>query len=104
MTIREYISDKFGKFGIMLSDADLLDISLSAGVSGEDEMDLVAHNRVNVSIAKFIPSLLLRATSVSESGFSMSWDIKGIKDYYSWLCKKYGLKDELNEKPKMTFL
>lgn len=62
--------------------------------------------RVSVAIAKFIPSLLLRATSISESGFffSMSWNIKGIKDYYSFLCKQYGLKDELGNKPKVTFL
>ena len=60
--------------------------------------------RVSVAIAKFIPSLLLRATSISESGFSMSWDIQGIKDYYSLLCKQYGLKDELSNKPKCTFL
>lgn len=56
------------------------------------------------AIAKFIPSLLLRATSISESGFSMSWNIQGIKDYYSFLCKQYGLKDELGNKPKVTFL
>ena len=58
--------------------------------------------RVSVAIAKFIPSLLLRATSISESGFSMSWNIQGIKDYF--LCKQYGLKDELSSKPKVTFL
>ena len=62
------------------------------------------HGRVSVAIAKFIPSLLLRATSISESGFSMSWNIQGIKDYYSFLCKKYGLKDELSNNPKVTFL
>ena len=62
------------------------------------------HARVSVAIAKFIPSLLLRATSISESGFSMSWNLQGIKDYYSFLCEKYGLKDELSNKRKCTFL
>ena len=62
------------------------------------------YDRVSVAIAKFIPSLLLRATSISESGFSMSWNIQGIKDYYSFLCKQYGLTDELTDKPKVTFL
>ena len=90
MTVNEYISQKFQPFGINLSEADKLDMCLSANISGEDE--------------KFIPSLLLRATSISESGFSMSWNIQGIKDYYSFLCKQYGLKDELSNKPKCTFL
>ena len=104
MTVNEDISQKFQAFGIQLSEADLLDMCLNAKISGEDEMGEDCQTRVSVAIAKFIPSLLLRATSISESGFSMSWDIKGIKDYYSWLCKQYGLKDELTDKPKVTFL
>jgi len=104
MTVNEYISQKFQAFGINLSEADLFDMCLNAEISGEDEMNEDCYGRVSVAIAKFIPSLLLRATSISESGFSMSWDIKGIKDYYSFLCKKYGLKDELSNKPKVTFL
>ncbi len=104
MTVNDYIQQKFQSFGINLSEADLLDMCLNAKISGEDKMNEDCHDRVSVAIAKFIPSLLLRATSISESGFSMSWDIKGIKDYYSWLCKQYGLKDELTDKPKVTFL
>lgn len=104
MTVNDYIQKKFNTFGIQLSEADLFDMCLNANVIGEDEMDGDCHGHVSVAIAKFIPSLLLRATSVSESGFSMSWDIKGIKDYYSWLCKQYGLEDELTEKQKVTFL
>lgn len=104
MTVNDYIQKKFQSFGIQLSEADLFDMCLNANVIGEDDMDPYFHGRVSVEIAKFIPSLLLRATSVSESGFSMSWNIKGIKDYYSWLCKQYGLEDELTDKPKVTFL
>ena len=104
MTVNEYISQKFQTFGIQLSEADLLDMCLNSKISGEDEMNNDCYDRVSVAIAKFIPSLLLRATSISESGFSMSWDIKGIKDYYSFLCKQYGLTDELTDKPKVTFL
>ncbi len=105
MTANDYIQQKFQTFGIQLSEADLLDMCLNAKISGEDEMNEDNRMRVSVAIAKFIPSLLLRATSISESGFSMSWNIQGIKDYYSFLCKQYGLKDELNtDKPKCTFL
>ena len=104
MTVNDYIQQKFQTFGINLSEADLLDMCLNAEISGEDEMNEDCYGRVSVAIAKFIPSLLLRATSISESGFSMSWNIKGIKDYYSLLCKQYGLKDELSNKPKCTFL
>ena len=104
MTVNDYTQQKFQTYGINLSEADLLDMCLNAKVSGEDEMNEDCYGRVSVAIAKFIPSLLLRATSISESGFSMSWNIQGIKDYYSFLCKQYGLKDELSSKPKVTFL
>lgn len=104
MIINDYIQRKFQTFGVQLSEADLLDMCLNAMISGEDEMNEDYYGRVSVAIAKFIPSLLLRATSISESGFSMSWNIQGVKDYYSLLCKQYGLKDELSNKPKCTFL
>lgn len=104
MIVNDYISQKFQPFGINLSEADLLEISLSSGISGEDEMGSSNIGLVSVAIAKFIPSLLLRATSISENGFSMSWDTQGLKEYYSFLCKKYGLEDTLSDKSKVRFL
>ena len=56
-------------------------------------------------MADFIPTLLLRATSINESGFSMSWNIQGIKEYYAYLCKKYGLNNVLDtNNPKIRYL
>lgn len=104
MIVNDYIQQKFQTFGIQLSEADLLEISLNSNIRGEGEMNQDCYVRVSVAIAKFVPSLLLRATSISESGFSMSWNIQGIKDYYSFLCKQHGLKDELSNKPKCTLL
>ena len=109
MTVADYIRDKFQTFGITVSEADLLEMSLAAGVSGEGEVEQSNIGLVSVAMAGFIPSLLLRATSksVSENGHSksQSWDISGIKEYYAFLCKKYGLDDELNvDKPKVRFL
>ena len=100
MTVKEYISGKFQSFGIQVSEADFLDMSLNANKEMEEEVRQECIGSVSVAMA-----LLLRATSISESGFSMSWNIDGIKDYYSLLCRQYGLKDELNDnKPKIRFL
>ena len=105
MNVRQYISDKFQSFGIQVSEADLLDMSLNAKVAISDDVMSDNVDSISVAIAHFIPSLLLRPTSINESGFSMSWNTQGIKDYYSLLCKKYGLKDELNDnKPKIRIL
>jgi len=105
MNVRKYISDKFQSFGIQVSEADLLDMSLNANVAIDDDVMSDNVDSISVAIAHFIPSLLLRPTSINESGFSMSWNIQGIKDYYYLLCKQYGLKDELNDnKPKIRIL
>ena len=104
MTVADYIRDKFQTFGITVSEVDILELSLSSGISGEDEMNQQNISLVSVAMAEFIPSLLLRATSISENGFSMSWNIQGVKEYYSFLCKKYGLEDTLSDKPKVRFL
>ena len=105
MNVRDYISSKFQSFGIQVSEADLLDMSLNARVNIEDDVDADVIDNISVAIARFIPSLLLRPTSINESGFSMSWNTQGVRDYYSLLCKKYGLKDELNDnKPKIRIL
>lgn len=105
MTVADYIKGKFQAFGITVSEADLLELSLSSGISGEDEMDQQNIGLVSVAMAGFIPSLLLRATSINENGFSVSWNVEGIKQYYAFLCKKYGLKDDINtDKATVTFL
>ena len=101
MTVKDYITQKFQTFGINLSEADIYDITLN--VVGEELSDANA-GPVNVGMIEFIPTLLLRATSISESGFSMSWNIQGIKDYYALMCKTYGLDDKLNPKKRIVFL
>ena len=105
MEAGEYIMQKFQTFGITMSEADLLDIALSSGIAQTSEVTADNVAALSVGIARFIPSLFMRATSISESGFSMSWDMSGIKAYYAYLCRKYGLQDEINtDKPKVSFL
>lgn len=105
MNVSSYITQKFQSFGISVSEADLLDMGFSSGVEMGDEVNDSNYKNISVSIAKFIPSLLLRATKVVENGFTMEWNLDGLKAYYSYLCKQYGITDEMNaDKPKVKFL
>lgn len=101
MIINDYIQQKFQTFGIQLSEADLLDMCLTSKISGEDDITPDNHTRVHVSIARFIPSLLLRAQSMSEGGCSISWNIQGVKDYYYFLCSEYNLPNKLGSRIKI---
>ena len=98
MIINDYIQQKFQTFGIQLSEADLLDMCLSANLSGEDDITPDNHTRVHVSIALFIPSLLLRPTAMGEGSISISWNVQGVKEYYSFLCSEYNLPNKLGSK------
>lgn len=105
MILSEYIMQKFSSFGISLSEAELLDIILE--VKGDPDREVTDENikTIEVAMIKSIPAILLRPTSVNESGFSISWDKKGIMDYYAFMCRKYKMKNELEPpKPKATFL
>ena len=98
MTVSDYITQKIGSFGMHLSAADLLDMTLNSSVSLEDEVTKENMDEVNRAIAVFISSLLARPTSVNENGFSVSWDKDGIKAYYSLLCKQLGIEDVLSSR------
>lgn len=101
MTASDYIKQKLQAFG-KLSEAELLDIVLDSGLDSDKELKDEEFENVNIAIAKFIPSLLLRPKSVSEDGISFSWDFDALKDYYAYLCRKYDLTDELNEISSIT--
>lgn len=102
MTIKDYIVSKFQPFGINLSEADISDISMTVNI--DEELTQENRNIVYLSLVNtVIPQLLLRAKSISESGFSVSFDTKDVLSYYSWLCGQLGIEDTLSQKPTVKF-
>lgn len=105
MTIQEHIEQRFQTFGIELSGADILDISLGSGYGVDEAVSPDNINPVTVAIVKFIPDLLLRYSSFSEGDLSMSWAdmVEKIKTWYSLRCSEYGMEDKLSDKPTVNF-
>lgn len=91
MNVRDYILQELKAFDI--SEAQLLDMSLSQGFNLDDEYNADTMKLVGVSIAGFIEKMVFapKMRSVSESGFSISWDYDNIGKYYLWICQKWGL-------------
>lgn len=101
MTVKDYITSKFQTFGINLSEADLIDISMT--VSLDDELTADNKNDVYTALAiSVIPQLMLRPKSIGEQGFSISYDTDALLKYYAWLCKTLGIDDELNDVSRIT--
>ncbi|WP_321437260.1 DUF6706 family protein [uncultured Bacteroides sp.] len=93
MTVKDYIVGKFQSFGVNISEADLLDITQEGG----KEITLDNMREIQIAILKFIPSLLLRPQSISESGFSISRSQSDdIRAYYDYQCKELGIENQLN--------
>ncbi|MBR5043006.1 MAG: hypothetical protein IKX67_07170 [Bacteroidales bacterium] len=103
MTVRQFVSQQVGKFGITPLDADLLEMQLKTGLDAE-ELVTGSNMRTVAQGLALVIRRTIRPKSVSEGGVSVSYDNKDLLDFYAQLCKDYGIKDELNKKPKVTFL
>ena len=86
MTIRDYVREKLNLWNVDLSDTMLeielakLNLSGNEAVKADTSTDLFFYN--------IIPDVLLRPTSISEGGYSVSFDRKAVEEYYLFLCKK----------------
>lgn len=96
MTIHEYIRQRFAAFGIDISEAQLLDIWANDDWTVENVL-----SDVQLAIVQYIPTLLAYP-NVSESGFSVSWNEKGLKEYYGFMCKQLGITNVFQ--PKIRFI
>ncbi len=106
--VSEHIKQLFGGFNISLNDAALNEIA-EQGVDITAEYTQKNHAEVMKAVLSFAPFLMLSPSSysVNENGHSKSvgFNASGFAKWYSAMCKRYGVKDELNsEKPRITFL
>lgn len=91
MTIGDYIKEKLSIWSVEYSDGIVelelskLQLNPSETITGETNLDLFFYN--------VIPDLLSRPSSVSEGGFSVSYDKKAMISYYQMLAKKLGKND-----------
>lgn len=99
MSIREYISQKLQAF--QLGEHAFIDFAFTNEMDVEAEYTADVQEKVNIAIVGIIEDLVFapRPTSISESGFSVSWNYDTLGRYYMWLCRKYGLtpKEEIAE-------
>ncbi|MDO5106030.1 DUF6706 family protein [Capnocytophaga sp.] len=102
MTKRQYILQRFASVGMQLTEADIADMQIT---NVDDEVTAENQQALYVSFIKFIPMMLLRPTSITEGGVSISRANKGdIEAFYANECNRLGLKNELSTpKPKVIF-
>lgn len=91
MTVREYLTSELRPFGV--TEAELADVSHSLSVSMDDEYSAGNTDAVRKALAEALPAFILkpRMGSVSENGFSVSWNYDNLTKYYIWLCRSLGI-------------
>ena len=85
MNVREYICSLLS--GITIPEAFLVDTGLD--LEQEYSPDLPIGSQVVDLVGAVINMVAVK--SVSENGFSMSWDTDRLGKFYVWLCRKYGI-------------
>ena len=100
MTVFEYISQQFVSLGLVLNEADCVNMGIW---NATDALTEANQPEVYISFVVYIPTLLLRPNSISEGGVSITRAQKSdIEAFYAIQCKRLGLKDLL--KPRAKFV
>lgn len=95
MTIGEYIQDKFSNWSVEYSDgmvaAELARVNLvpSDTITNDINLDTFFYN--------VIPDIISMPSSISEGGYSISYDKTALLKYYSMLARKLGKPDLLSD-------
>ncbi|MBO9660062.1 MAG: hypothetical protein J7527_14675 [Chitinophagaceae bacterium] len=94
MTNKEYITYHLGRFG--LADTDIDFILLEAGIDPEGTVSTAEEKQsLKLAMHSQVPLLIAGLNNVSEGGYSVTWNIEGIKAWYSVLSTEIGEDDQL---------
>jgi hypothetical protein len=91
-TNREYLTVKLGRFGLSENDIDAIVLD-----HPELEGDLNPQ-ACKVAIYNSMSSILPFA-NVSEGGYSVTWNLDGLKLWYNSLCLEIGVPNLINPEP-----
>lgn len=101
MTNQEYLNAILGNFEV--TDEQILimlieqDIDPNGPISGKADME-----PLKKAMYYQLPLMLAGIQNVSEGGYSIKWNLDGIKMWYSALAKELGLEDVFNPPPTVT--
>lgn len=103
MTVLDYTRLTLSVSSINL-DQDFLKIHLvSIGLDPDDEMNETQANKVKEALYNLLPVILTSPQSISEGGYSITYDKEGLMAYYRLLAKELGKEDLLKEgQPNIT--
>ena len=95
MTIGEYIQEKFSLWSVELSEA-LINIEVARiGLSSFETMSETTN--LDAFFYNVIPDIINMPSSISEGGYSVTYDKDALLKYYSMVARKLGEPDLFSE-------
>ena len=91
MTNKEYISESMD--GLVINEAVLADMFSGSELRPDDDYDPKNSEALWKAVLPSMGRVILSpyVSSVSENGFSRSWNREKVGNLYLWLCKRYGV-------------
>lgn len=97
MRIKDFVVEKISAWGLDYSEKLLLAEMQRLGLSQDSDYTDDSAEDVDMLFYNIIPDLLMMPSSVSEGGYSVSYNKNAIANYYKALCRKLGKADQLAE-------
>ena len=94
MSIRDYITKEISILGLEYSTADIDNFMALNNINADANLTEIRRS-VDIAIVNLIPALLLRPNSVSEGGYSVSWNKDNLLSYYNLRCTQLGIVNKL---------
>lgn len=85
MTYREWMTAMTARFN--MTDTDINLILTNRGIAPDEEVDI---QTAKVALCHEFASILPLA-NISEGGYSLTWNIEGIKLWYRQMCNELGI-------------
>lgn len=97
MTNKQYLTKALS--GLNISEDDIDVILMKAYLDGDatvdiQKCDIATYHRMSIILKGVIQN-------VSESGYSISWNIDAVKFFYNALCNELGMENVLFTRPKI---
>ena len=92
MTVGEYVKEKMSQWSFVYSDRLLQAEMQKAGINPDSEYN--ENTNTDKLFYNILPDVLFAPTSVSEGGYSVSYDKNGMLAYYKMIARRLGKPDQ----------
>lgn len=98
MQLAEYVKNQLEALQVQYPES-LIDAEINALGLGYENY---TQKGADAFFYSLIPMIMLRPASISEGGFSISYDRNSLLDYYKLVARRLGKEDLLTQNPTIT--